>query len=94
VGGQESEWGKTGGSELARPALMAGSAAERGIATAVASWLDRYFTGVAILPTFVVMLGGFRDAAGLSFYLSFTGLRAGPRAVQRRLVGWRTIRTC
>jgi multiple sugar transport system permease protein len=35
--------------------------------------LDRYFTRVAILPTFVVMLGVFGMPLAFSFYLSFTG---------------------
>ena len=68
--------GETGGSELARPALIAAappSAASRrrGIV------LDRYFTGVAILPTFLVMLGVFGIPLAFSFYLSFTGYAQG-----------------
>ena len=64
--------GETGGSELARPALIAAEPPRaawprRGIV------LDRYFTRVAILPTFVVMLGVFGMPLAFSFYLSFTG---------------------
>ena len=69
---------ETGGSELARPALIASAAAPpraawraRGIA------LDRYFTRVAILPTFLVMLGIFGMPLAFSFYLSFTGYAQG-----------------
>ena len=35
--------------------------------------LDRYFTRMAILPTFVVMLGIFGMPLAFSFYLSLTG---------------------
>lgn len=68
--------GQTGGSELARPALTAA-------APPSAAWrrqgivLDRYFTRVAILPTFVVMLGVFGMPLAFSFYLSFTGYAQG-----------------
>jgi hypothetical protein len=79
-GGSGERIGETGGSELARPALIPAappSAAwpRRGIV------LDRYFTRVAILPTFVVMVGVFGMPLAFSFYLSFTGYAA----VQRRL---------
>src|SRR5260370_13350633 len=86
-GGSGERMGETGGSELARPALI-------GPASPGAAWrrrgivLDRYFTRVAILPTFVVMLGVFGMPLAFSFYLilsQFYGLRAGPGAVQRRL---------
>ena len=68
--------GETGGSELARPALIAAASPgtawrRRGIV------LDRYFTRVAILPTFVVMLGVFGMPLAFSFYLSFTGYAQG-----------------
>ena len=67
--------GETGGSELARPALIAAAPPR-------AAWqrrgvLDRYFTRVAILPTFVVMLGVFGMPLVFSFYLSFTGYAQG-----------------
>src|ERR1700726_4535260 len=67
---------ETGGSELARPALIAPASPgaawrRRGIV------LDRYFTRVAILPTFVVMLGVFGMPLAFSFYLSFTGYAQG-----------------
>ena len=39
--------------------------------------LDRYFTRMAILPTFVVMLGIFGMPLAFSFYLSFTGYAQG-----------------
>ena len=67
---------ETGSSELVRPALIAA-------APPSASWrrrgivLDRYFTRVAILPTFVVMLGVFGMPLAFSFYLSFTGYAQG-----------------
>jgi multiple sugar transport system permease protein len=68
--------GETGGSEFARPALIAATPPSavrrrRGIV------LDRYFTRVAILPTFVVMLGVFGMPLAFSFYLSFTGYAQG-----------------
>jgi len=63
---------ETGGNEFARPALMVRAAWRRqGIA------LDRYFTHVAILPTFLVMLGVFGMPLAFSFYLSFTGYAQG-----------------
>jgi hypothetical protein len=84
---------ETGGSELARPALIAPASPgaewrRRGIV------LDRYFTRVAILPTFVVMLGAFGMPLAFSFYLSFTGYAQGQgrRRVDRRSVGWRCRR--
>jgi multiple sugar transport system permease protein len=68
--------GEAGGSELARPALIAAAPPSagwrrRGIV------LDRYFTRVAILPTFVVMLGVFGMPLAFSFYVSFTGYAQG-----------------
>ena len=59
---------ETGGSELARPALIPAAPARaewrrRGIE------LDHYFTRMAILPTFVVMLGIFGMPLAFSFYL-------------------------
>jgi multiple sugar transport system permease protein len=67
---------ETGSSELVRPALIAAGPPSalwrrRGIV------LDRYFTRVAILPTFVVMLGVFGMPLAFSFYLSFTGYAQG-----------------
>ena len=64
-----------GGSELARPVLMAAAPPR-------AAWrrsldFDRYFTRIAILPTFVVMLGIFGMPLAFSFYLSFTGYAQG-----------------
>ena len=66
--------GETGGSELARPALMAPPPR--------AIWrrrivLDRYLTRVATLPTFLVMLGVFGMPLAFSFYLGFTGYAQG-----------------
>src|SRR5499427_10051052 len=79
---------ETGGSELARPALIASAAAPpraawraRGIA------LDRYFTRVAIFPTFLVMLGVFGMPLAFSFYLSFTGYSQGQRLFSGGYVG-------
>jgi multiple sugar transport system permease protein len=72
--------GKTGGSELAPPALIA--AASPG-----AAWrrrdivLDRFFTRVAILPTFVVMLGVFGMPLAGIVNLSRGGML--PRSVAR-----------
>jgi multiple sugar transport system permease protein len=75
-GGSRERMAETGGSELARPALIAPASPgaawrRRGIV------LDRYFTRVAILPTFVVMLGVFGMPLAFSFYLSFTGYAQG-----------------
>ena len=63
---------QTGGTELAHPTLMA-AAPPRGAWRRRGIVLDRYFTGAAILPTFVVMLGVFGMPLALSLYLSFTG---------------------
>jgi multiple sugar transport system permease protein len=68
--------GEFGGSKLARHAPIAAAPARvawrrRGIV------FDRYFTRVAILPTFVVMLGIFGMPLAFSFYLSFTGYGQG-----------------
>ena len=67
---------ETGGSELARPAVIVA-------APPCAVWrrrglvLDRYFTHLTMLPTFVVMLGVFGMPLAFSFYLSFTGYAQG-----------------
>ena len=84
---------ETGGSELARPALIPAAPARaewrrRGIE------LDHYFTRMAILPTFVVMLGIFGMPLGFSFYLSFTGYAQGQGCSAAGMSGWRTIKTC
>src|SRR5215831_14646481 len=68
--------GEFGGSELARHARIAAAPARvawrrRGIV------FDRYFTRVAILPTFAVMLGVFGMPLAFCFYLSFTGYAQG-----------------
>src|SRR5260370_41879177 len=75
-GGSGERMGETGGSGRARPGLIAPASPgaawrRRGIV------LDRYFTRVAILPTFVVMLGVFGMPLAFSFYLSFTGYAQG-----------------
>src|SRR3984893_12241942 len=85
-GGSGERMGETGGSELARPALIAAAppnaaSRRRGIVP------DRYFTGVAILPTFVVMLGIFGMPLAFSFYLSFTGYAQGQRLFSGGYVG-------
>jgi len=67
---------ETGGSELERPALMA-AAPPRTVWRRRGIGLDRYFTRVAILPTFAVMLGVFGMPLAFSFYLSFTGYAQG-----------------
>src|SRR5690348_383083 len=77
---------ETGGSELARPSLTAA-------APPSAAWrrrsivLDRYFTRVAILPTFVVMLGVFGMPLAFSFCLSFTGYAQGEGLFSGAYVG-------
>ena len=78
------QMGETGSSELVRPTLIAAappSAARRrrGIV------LDRYFTRVAILPTFVVMLGVFGMPLAVLALSQFHRLGAEPGPVQRRL---------
>ena len=75
---------ETGGSELARPALME--------APPRAAWrrsivLYRYFTRVAILPTFLVMLGVFGMPLAFSFYLGFTGYSQGQELFSGSYVG-------
>ena len=76
---------ETGGSELARPAPMAAAppraAWRRGIV------LDRYFTRVAMLPTFAVMLGVFGMPLAFSFYLGFTGYSQGQELFSGGFVG-------
>jgi multiple sugar transport system permease protein len=67
---------ETGGSEFAPTAPMA-AAPVRLAWRRQAIVFDRYFTRVAILPTFVVMLGVFGMPLAFSFYLSFTGYGQG-----------------
>ncbi len=50
--------------------------------------LDRYFTRLAILPTFVVMLGIFGIPLLYSLYLSFTGWNMQQGLFSGRLVGF------
>src|SRR5262249_59198328 len=74
--GSGGRMAETGGRGLARAAPIAAGPPravwrQRGIG------LDRYFTRVAILPTFVVMLGVFGMPLAFSFYLSFTGYAQG-----------------
>src|SRR5436190_10679985 len=66
----------TGSSELAGPAPTA-AALPLSVWRRRSSVLDRYFSRVAILPTFVVMLGIFGMPLAFSFYLSFTGYAQG-----------------
>jgi multiple sugar transport system permease protein len=67
---------ETGGSEVARSALIAAAPPR-------VAWrrrrlaLDRYFNRVTVLPTFVIMLGVFGMPLAFSFYLSFTGYAQG-----------------
>src|SRR5215813_13350857 len=68
--------GEFGGSELARHARIAAAPA-RVAWRRQAIVFDRYFTSLAILPTFVVMLGIFGMPLAFSFYLSFTGYAQG-----------------
>ena len=84
---------ETGGSELVRPALMA-AAPPRTVWRRRGIGLDRYFTRVAILPTFAVMLGVFGMPLAFSFYLSFTGYAQGQGCSAAAMSGWRIIRTC
>src|SRR5215813_2103966 len=86
VGGSGERMAETGGSGLARAAPIASGPPraawrQRGIG------LDRYFTRVAILPTFVVMLGVFGMPLAFSFYLSFTGYAQGQGLFSGSYVG-------
>ena len=64
--------GEGGVSELVRPALIV-PAPPRAAWGLGGTLLDRHFTRIAVLPTFVVMLGIFGMPLAFSFYLSFTG---------------------
>jgi multiple sugar transport system permease protein len=49
--------------------------------------LDRYFTRIAVFPTFAVMLGVFGMPLAFSFYLSFTGWDLNESLFSGRFVG-------
>jgi multiple sugar transport system permease protein len=72
--------------QLAPPALMV-------VAPPRATWgpggalLDRYFTRLAVFPTFLVMLGIFGIPLAFSFYLSFTGWELDQPLFSGRFVG-------
>ena len=61
------------GREVARPAVVSVRTAERGAWALRGFSLDRAFTAIAVLPTFVVMLCIFGIPLLFSLYLSFTG---------------------
>src|SRR3954464_5455874 len=50
--------------------------------------LDRWFTPLAVLPTFVVMVLVFGLPLLFSLYLSFTGWAVGQALVGGEFVGW------
>jgi multiple sugar transport system permease protein len=64
--------GEGGVSELVQPALLV-PVRPRAAWGLGGTLLDRHFTRIAVLPTFVVMLGIFGMPLAFSFYLSFTG---------------------
>ena len=66
----------TGSSELAGPAPTA-AALPLSVWRRRSSVLDRYFNRVAILPTFLVMVGVFGMPLAFSLYLGFTGYAQG-----------------
>ena len=66
----------TGSSELAGPAPTA-AALPLSVWRRRGSVLDRYFSRVAILPTFLVMVGVFGMPLAFSLYLGFTGYAQG-----------------
>ncbi len=78
--------GKSGSSGVTRPALMV-------VASPRTAWgvggisLDRYFTRIAVLPTFAVMLCIFGIPLLFSLYLSFTGWSMNQALLGGRFVG-------
>ncbi len=82
------------GSDVARPTLVGVRAAYgvRGASRGIS--LDRAFTAIAVLPTFVVMLCIFGIPLLFSLYLSFTGWALDQALFSGALSAWRTTRTC
>ena len=74
------------GREIARPAMVGVRAAPRRARTLRFS-LDRAFTAIAVLPTFVVMLFIFGIPLLFSLYLSFTGWALDQALTGGRFVG-------
>jgi multiple sugar transport system permease protein len=74
------------GREIARPAMVGVRAAPRR-ARALRFSLDRAFTAIAVLPTFVVMLFIFGIPLLFSLYLSFTGWALDQALMGGRFVG-------
>ena len=64
---------RVSGRDLARPAMVGIRTAHRGVWAFRRFSLDRAFTAIAVLPTFVVMLCIFGIPLLFSLYLSFTG---------------------
>ena len=75
------------GREVARPALVGLRTAQRGAWALRGFSLDRAFTGIAVLPTFVVMVCIFGIPLLFSLYLSFTGWALDQALMGGRFVG-------
>jgi multiple sugar transport system permease protein len=75
------------GREVARPALVGVRTARRGARALRGFSLDRAFTVVTVLPTFVVMLCIFGIPLLFSLYLSFTGWALDQALMGGRFVG-------
>ncbi|MSO99660.1 MAG: sugar ABC transporter permease [Acetobacteraceae bacterium] len=72
--------------QIAQPAPVVTSPARLGWRLGGVS-LDRYFTRIAVFPTFLVMLGVFGMPLAFSFYLSFTGWDLHEALFSGRFVG-------
>ena len=75
-----------GGTTATQPGVI-GISPARAVPRRVRFSLDRYFTRLAILPTFVVMLGIFGIPLLFSLYLSFTGWSMNQGLFSGKLVG-------
>ena len=75
------------GRGVARPAMVGVRAAHRGTWAIRCLSLDRAFTAIAMLPTFVVMLCIFGIPLLFSLYLSFTGWALDQALLGGRFVG-------
>jgi multiple sugar transport system permease protein len=73
--------------DVARPAMLSVQRARRSGWAICRFSLDRAFTAIAVLPTFVVMLGIFGIPLLFSLYLSFTGWALDQALLGGRFVG-------
>jgi multiple sugar transport system permease protein len=78
---------RVSGRDLARPAMVSIRTVHRGAWALRRFSLDRAFTAIAVLPTFVVMLCIFGIPLLFSLYLSFTGWALDQALLGGRFVG-------